>query len=506
MQLSGLRLRGLDAVFGMALFEPTPSDPRLLTHSSGTGGYAPMRAAVHLRLLLGGSWHDLDLELALRNTSLDLATPLALDRYALGSISLAQLLRHPGCLAASLANFSIVPTATNLTVHAPRTGGVEMSVVRTGHAGVARLPALLPLLTPLAPGLSQMADDAIGGALDRMHAGCAGVPYAPPPLPPQPATNNWANIFIALLMLIVPAALAALAAARAMCKARRRRRRAQALGLTVMPLSAAKLAWQQDAAATAAVGGAATPAAAAATRAATPATAAGAGTSDGLTSDGLTTSRTNSDDDPELVTADAQRRSDVDWLLQAQGPAASAAAARGPCGGFASSLSQQPMYRRSAYALLVPLLISANLALFLVSAIPPLGIGASVDVDVAVAGEPIALPGVFYFSLPGTVRDAWAAGLYPFSLVIVLLSGVWPYAKLLLMLMCWWAPASRMPPRRCERLLVTVDALGKWALLDFDMMMMMAVAFRLHLGLPVGAGDVALLDVRVQVTPRFGIY
>jgi hypothetical protein len=33
---------------------------------------------VHARLLLGGSWHDLDLELALRNISLDLATRLAL--------------------------------------------------------------------------------------------------------------------------------------------------------------------------------------------------------------------------------------------------------------------------------------------------------------------------------------------------------------------------------------------------------------------------------------------
>ena len=38
------------------------------------------------------------------------------------------------------------------------------------------------------------------------------------------------------------------------------------------------------------------------------------------------------------------------------------------------------MYRRSAYALLVPLAIAANLALFLVSAIPPLGVGAEVDV------------------------------------------------------------------------------------------------------------------------------
>jgi len=506
VQLSDLRLRGLDAAFGLALCEPVA--PRLLTHSAGVGGYAPLRAAVHLRLLLGGSWHNLELELALHNVSLDLATPLVLDRYALGSVSLAQLLHAPGCLAAPLVNLSLAPAASNLTVHAPRAGGIDLAIVRTGHDGVAMVPGLLPLLALLAPGVSQLVDDSLGGLLGKMHASCSGVPYEPQLPPPQPATDNWANVLIALLILAVPALLAALALTLAVRKARRRRRRARALGLTVMPLSAAKLARQQDApdsrlghvtriaAAAAAAAAADTPAAVDA-----PAAAAAMGTTDGLTSDGLTTSRTTSGDDPELVTADAQRRSDdgspwespsPPWLL---------------CPGDASSLSQQPMYRHSMYALLVPLLISANLVLFLVSAVPPLGIGASVDVDVTVAGEPVALPGVFSFSLPGTVGDAWAAGLYPFSLVVALMSGVWPYAKLMLMLWCWWAPASCMPSRRCEQLLCTVDALGKWALLDFDMMMMMAVAFRLHLSLPAGDDDdVAPLDVRVQVTPRFGIF
>ena len=62
VQLSELRLRGADSVFGVDLFRPTPSDPRLLTHSSSVGGYAPLRAAAHVRLLLGGSWRDLALE------------------------------------------------------------------------------------------------------------------------------------------------------------------------------------------------------------------------------------------------------------------------------------------------------------------------------------------------------------------------------------------------------------------------------------------------------------
>ena len=38
VQLADMRLRGADSVFGLDLFRPTPSDPRLLTHSSSVGG------------------------------------------------------------------------------------------------------------------------------------------------------------------------------------------------------------------------------------------------------------------------------------------------------------------------------------------------------------------------------------------------------------------------------------------------------------------------------------
>ena len=38
VQLSELRVRGADSVFGLDLLRPTPSDPRLLTHSSSVGG------------------------------------------------------------------------------------------------------------------------------------------------------------------------------------------------------------------------------------------------------------------------------------------------------------------------------------------------------------------------------------------------------------------------------------------------------------------------------------
>ena len=62
-----------------------------------------------------------------------------------------------------------------------------------------------------------------------------------------------------------------------------------------------------------------------------------------------------------------------------------------------------------------------------------------VDLLLNVTGEPVELLNIFSFTLPGSIHDSWAAGVYPLSLLIALLSGLWPYVKLLLMLTCWWA-------------------------------------------------------------------
>ena len=142
------------------------------------------------------------------------------------------------------------------------------------------------------------------------------------------------------------------------------------------------------------------------------------------------------------------------WAASSAAGAAAAAAAaaagggnKRPCGNkrrplvrlASTSLAQQPMYRGSVWAWLVPGTIFVTFALFLVSAIPALAAGATVDLLLNVTGEPVELLNIFSFTLPGSIHDSWAAGVYPLSLLIALLSGLWPYVKLLLMLACWWA-------------------------------------------------------------------
>lgn len=73
-------------------------------------------------------------------------------------------------------------------------------------------------------------------------------------------------------------------------------------------------------------------------------------------------------------------------------------------------------------------------------------------------------------------------------MVIAGFSGAWPYVKLALMAACWTIPARGMPLRRRQRLLLWLEALGKWSLIDTFVLVMMMVAFKFHLALSKVSG------------------
>jgi hypothetical protein len=60
--------------------------------------------------------------------------------------------------------------------------------------------------------------------------------------------------------------------------------------------------------------------------------------------------------------------------------------------------------------------------------------------------------------LTTTVRDMWNAHTYALSLLIATFSCFWVYLKLLLMLLCWFAPPTLLAvSRRCARACVARD-------------------------------------------------
>jgi len=147
----------------------------------------------------------------------------------------------------------------------------------------------------------------------------------------------------------------------------------------------------------------------------------------------------------------------------------------------------------------VPVVLILTIVLFLMA---NLGVGASVGAKLVLAGgQVVNPPPLFSFSLGNSVHDMWQAGVYPLSIMIALFSGVWPYLKLLLMMFAWMAPVEMCSSEKRETLLMWLDALGKYSLVDAYVLVMMMVAFRFHIDL---SEESVVVDI--LVTPEFGFY
>uniref|UniRef100_A0A7S1FVQ9 Uncharacterized protein n=1 Tax=Corethron hystrix TaxID=216773 RepID=A0A7S1FVQ9_9STRA len=103
------------------------------------------------------------------------------------------------------------------------------------------------------------------------------------------------------------------------------------------------------------------------------------------------------------------------------------------------------------------------------------------------------------FSLITTVRDMWNAGVYPLSILILLLSGVWPFVKLLLMFYTCVAPLQICSKERRESILTWLDILGKYSLLDAYVLVLAMVAFYYHFDF----GEWGKADIYVAPKPGF---
>ena len=153
----------------------------------------------------------------------------------------------------------------------------------------------------------------------------------------------------------------------------------------------------------------------------------------------------------------------------------------------------------------MPVLYAMTCMLFLSS---NLSVGAAVQVRAfkrelapSDAGDvDILLPEVFTFSLMDTVSNMWRAGVYALSALILIFSGIWPYAKLFAMWSAWATPWATPENRR--RLLERVDAAGKWSLIDVFVMMLFMVLF--HFQVATSSGGLGTLTVSVR--PRRGFF
>lgn len=147
----------------------------------------------------------------------------------------------------------------------------------------------------------------------------------------------------------------------------------------------------------------------------------------------------------------------------------------------------------------VPAVLAFSFILFLSSNI---SVGTSVDLLLTRADGTSITPviNIYAFSLGSTISEMAKAGVYMLMLLITFCSGVWPYAKIVLMVASWVTSTRRLSPVRREKILYLVDALGKFSLIDAYVLVLMMVAFRYKLEFEgVGA-------LNVYVTPKYGFY
>lgn len=147
----------------------------------------------------------------------------------------------------------------------------------------------------------------------------------------------------------------------------------------------------------------------------------------------------------------------------------------------------------------VPLVICTNIFLFIQSNLAADAVSVMVSVTTGTTVHEVG--SIFDFGLGGTVHDMWNAGVYPLAILIAFFSGAWPYVKLLVMMLSWIVPPGMMSKERRETMLVILDMLGKWSLVDFFVMVLMLCAFYFEL---VVYPEVMLVTVTVK--PAWGFY
>ena len=149
--------------------------------------------------------------------------------------------------------------------------------------------------------------------------------------------------------------------------------------------------------------------------------------------------------------------------------------------------------------ILTPLAIVATIVIFIVS---NLSIGASVDIQVngPDGSSIVKFPTVTDFSLGKTVGQMYDARVYSLMMLVLVFSGIWPYVKLIMMLVSWISPVSIISFEHRERLLIWLDALGKYSLVDSFVLVLMLVSFKFRLDFP-GVGS-----IDSYVIPACGFY
>ncbi len=125
--------------------------------------------------------------------------------------------------------------------------------------------------------------------------------------------------------------------------------------------------------------------------------------------------------------------------------------------------------------LFLPIMLVGLIGVYIYS---NLGVGSNVSFFYKIGSYKSPSKTVKDFTLYSSTVDMWNAQVYSLAIIVLAFSGIWPYVKIILMLICWFSKPKYLPFKHRARILETMDSIGKWSFFDGFFMVIMVVAYR----------------------------
>jgi len=157
-----------------------------------------------------------------------------------------------------------------------------------------------------------------------------------------------------------------------------------------------------------------------------------------------------------------------------------------------------------ALRLMVPVIVIGNIGFFLSG---HLSLGGSVTILANIAGQSFTAANFFEFSMARSAVQIWEAGGKELAILIGIFSGLWPYTKQLITLVVWFLPPKILSVKRRGSILLWLDWLAKWSMLDIFVLVMTLAAFRVSVQSPsLSFLPDNFYSLDLLVIPKWGLY
>jgi len=175
---------------------------------------------------------------------------------------------------------------------------------------------------------------------------------------------------------------------------------------------------------------------------------------------------------------------------------------------IAHELEHIPLFRHpdvpGFWQYMIPFLLVSNLGLFIIGHI---GQAVSTSVIAAIAGAPIELEDFQSISVLQSVTAVWNSGGYFLAILIVVVSVVWPYVKILGMGIGWFCPTRFLSFHSRGTLIKRLDQLGKWSLIELYLLLFILITFRVAIDSPENEFlPEGFYLLRLEIDPQLSIY